>query len=183
MFNFTDYSKKIKYQLLIFSGVCLFIASSGSLPKEISVIGLDLSDKQNVAGWFLFVVTLYFSIKFILAGTFELVGYKLPNLVLRLTKNLQGDVIGLTESDVHGHYYDHEHDYQGDGTPSGELDSIKLQREAIYARYNRYYIYTRNGWTYISDFLFPVIFSIYSIYALHTMLKTGYAFEYTAWLN
>jgi hypothetical protein len=72
---FQDETQKLKTQVLIFSGVSLFIGITKALPKKLAVIGLDFENSQDVLGWFLFVITLYLLVYFLILAVLDLIKY------------------------------------------------------------------------------------------------------------
>ncbi|CAB5508204.1 hypothetical protein AZO1586I_2479, partial [Bathymodiolus thermophilus thioautotrophic gill symbiont] len=74
---FSDQTKKIKSKCMIFSGVSLFLGLTETLPKKFSLVGLDLSENEEVLGWFIFYITLILFLNFIVVTTIEISGYYL----------------------------------------------------------------------------------------------------------
>ena len=95
IFNFSEEFLKSKNKLLIFSSICLFIGLSKALPQKIAIIGLDLTAKPEITGWFLLAATGYFFATFFVSGLLELIRFYLPKYINIKSKSFTGNVLGL----------------------------------------------------------------------------------------
>lgn len=181
MFKFSDESQKLKTQLLTLSGVCLFIAITGVLPEKVAIIGLDLSSSKNVSGWFLLTVSAFFLVKFGFLAGFEVTKKILPKIIEFKNRNITGDIVGLTEQEIYSEYEKgaYEDENNDVGGLAGELKEINHKKKIVEIRYNSNFEKLYNCWIYSIDFLFPVVFSIFSIYALYIFLSTGEVTKFT----
>ncbi|HCE3710926.1 TPA: hypothetical protein NG678_004665, partial [Vibrio parahaemolyticus] len=118
MFKFSEEVQKLKTQTLVLSGVAMFIAITGALPEKIAIIGLDLSASKSTAGWFLFIILVYFSIKYLVLSALEVCGKHLPMWVAYKVRNVRGDTLGLSPDEVEVEYekYNFDEDEEDIGT-------------------------------------------------------------------
>lgn len=168
MFNLSDDLKKIKTKLLVLSGVSLFISLTKALPQKVAILGLDLSKNETMAGWFVFAVTLYFLLIFLIFSLIEVIQYYLPTLIGRKTANTTGDTIGLTAEEC---FPDHAENDTDIGTVSGELEEINLKNQKITYKYKRNFIKFSNMVKLSSEFAFPIIFGCVSVSYLYCFLS------------
>ena len=170
MLNLNDDLKKVKTKVLVMSGVSLFIALTQALPQKVAILGLDLSKNETMAGWFVLAVTAYFLISFIISSVIEVIQYYLPTLIGRKTANTTGDIIGLTADEC---FPAHEHEYydQDAGTTSGEMNDIKRKNEEITYKYKSNFVRASNLVKLITDFVFPIVFSVISLMFLSCFLN------------
>lgn len=148
------------------SGVCLFIGITEALPQKVSLIGLDLSGKPEVFGWFLLAVTGYFLITSLALAALDLIKYYLPYFIVKKGANVTGSVIGLTEDECQSENFEHHLDHPEAGTVSSELRDIQSQRKSIEASYHSRYIKLANATRLLFDLAFPIIFSAISIFVI-----------------
>ncbi|MBB1364629.1 hypothetical protein H5125_21025 [Shewanella sp. SR44-4] len=170
MFDLNDDLKKIKTKVLVMSGISLFIALTQALPQKVAILGLDLSKNETMAGWFVLAVTAYFLINFIILSIIEIIQYYLPTWIGRKTAKTTGNVIGLTEDEC---FPAHEHEYPDPdaGTTSGEVNDIRRQNQEITYKYKTTFIRVSNLVKLITDFVFPIFFSVISLGLLYCFLK------------
>jgi hypothetical protein len=84
---FSDETKKIRRNSLLASGLSLFIGLSGSLPEKFSLLGISFSmAQQNTVGWFIFSISTYLFLLFILVSVFEIAKWYHPFHVTSLAK-------------------------------------------------------------------------------------------------
>jgi hypothetical protein len=169
MFNLSDDSKKIKTKVLVLSGVSLFIALSQALPKKVAILGLDLSNNETMAGWFVFTITAYFLTSFIVFSIIEIVQYYLPTLIGRKTANTTGDTIGLTADEC---FPDHQGDDFDIGTTSGEIKEINSKNKKITYKYKSNFVKFYNVVKLSTEIIFPIIFGIISLRYLYCFLTS-----------
>lgn len=167
MLKLREQTHKIKSKLLIVSGVCLFIGIAESLPTKVAIIGLDLSGKPAVLGWFIFIISIYFLLMFLASTTFDIIKYYLPGLINRQTEKTTGDILGLSASECVGSDYV---EYEDIGTPKGELKDINLKNEKINKKYNQGFIKLHNCTTYLIDIIFPFMLWVYGAVYLYKYL-------------
>ncbi|MGR5150134.1 hypothetical protein ACQKP8_26760 [Photobacterium alginatilyticum] len=181
MFKFSEECQKLKTKLLTLSGVCLFIAITGSLPEKIAIIGLDLSQSKNVSGWFILAVSMYFLAKFTILATLEVVRKNLPWLIGIKTRNTQGETLGLTYEECHQELDRccNEDTDEGLGTLFGELKEIDRKKESIAYSYKTGYVKAYNFWLYSIDFIFPLIFGVFSLHSLYMFLSLAQVLKFT----
>lgn len=151
------------------SGISLFIALTQALPQKVAILGLDLSKNETMAGWFVLAVTAYFLVSFITLSIIELIQYYLPALIGRKTAKTTGDVIGLTEDEC---FPEEENEYCDPdvGTRSGEVNDIRRKNQEITYKYKSNFVRVSNLVKLISDFLFPIVFSVTSLGLLYCFL-------------
>ncbi|WP_420554518.1 hypothetical protein [Neptuniibacter marinus] len=131
-----------------------------------SLIGLDLSGKPEVFGWFLLAITGYFLITSLVLGALDLVKYYLPYFIVKKGANVTGSVIGLTEDECQSENFEHYLDHPEVGTVSSELLDIQRQRKSIEANYHSRYVNLANATRLLFDLAFPTIFSAISIFVI-----------------
>ena len=79
-FSFSDGIRKLKSKSLFLSVIALFIGLTETLPNKLVLIGLDLSNSQEILGWFIFFIALIFLLNYIALAILELIGHFLPSL-------------------------------------------------------------------------------------------------------
>lgn len=181
MFNFSEESNKLKAQALTLSGVSLFIALTGALPDKIAIIGLDLTSKKEITGWFLFYIASYFIAKFFILSCLEVLKEYLPNIISHKTRNTRGDTLGLTQREIHENQERYAYSQEDDNTGNihGEESDIFRKNELILNKVNSKYVIIYNSWVYLSDLVIPFAASILCLCALYTFLMTGAAVKIT----
>lgn len=111
--------------MILLSAISLFIALSETLPKQVAILGLDLSAKPTVTGWFLVAASAYFFLLTLTIGALDILKYKHPDIVRRLSRNLTGDALGLTEEEcLQDNYQPHYIDEAEVGTSHQEFQDI-----------------------------------------------------------
>ena len=168
--NYLGYKSK----LILLSAICLFIALSKALPQEIKLLGLDLSGNSTVIGWFLVAATSYFFVLTFILGILDILKYKKPSIVNRLSKNLTGNTLGLTEQECFQDEYQTQSlspDQERVGTTGQELQDIQHQRSRIDNKVTNY-LQTAYDWLIISFyFLLPVVlYMISQCYLIRLLL-------------
>lgn len=114
------------------SAISLFIALSEALPQKVAILGLDLSANPTVTGWFLVAATAYFFLLTFTFGALDILRYRQPAIVRRLSRNLTGDTLGLTEEECfQGNDQPHHLDESEVGTSHQEFQDIQRQRSEI----------------------------------------------------
>ena len=180
MFKFTSEAEKLKTQVIILSGIALFIAMTGALPGKIEIIGLDLEGNKTVAGWFLFTILLIISIKFAVLSSFEVIQKLLPTWINYRGKYVRGNTLGMTQAEIVAEHEKHDCELDEDvGTLSGEFSEIHFKRSQIEKWYRSKFLRAHNAWVYLTDFLFPLAFATYSAYVLYLFLSTGTVHVFT----
>lgn len=169
MFNLSDDSKKTKTKVLVLSGISLFIALSQALPKKVAILGLDLSNNETMAGWFVLAITVYFLATFIISSIIDIIQYYLPTLIGRKTANTTGDTIGLTANEC---FRDHQSDDYDIGTLSGEIKEISIKNKKIIYIYKSNFIKFSNAVKLFMDFIFPIVLSLVSVRYLYCFLTS-----------
>ncbi len=168
MLNLSDDLKKTKTRLLVLSGISLFIALTEKLPQQIAIIGLDLSENETVAGWFIFAITAYFLLVFFINSIIELSKYYIPTLLAHKTKNTTGDMIGLTKDEYYAeNYRDYSNIETTDG--DGELESIESKNQKIIYKYKSGFVRFSNT-VNLTSIAFSIIFGVISIFYLYCFL-------------
>ncbi len=163
-FVFSDKTKKIRSKYIILSGVSLFVGLTETLPKKFSLVGLDLSENQEVLGWFIFFVTLILFLNFIALATLEFIEYYLPSLIKKKTDNTTGNTLGLTSEEcIQSHGGNYEQD-ENIGTPEQELKDINRENTNITYSYKKLYVRIHNLTVLICEFIFPIVFSLFGMY-------------------
>lgn len=170
-FSFSEESRKLKLKFLTFSGISLFVGLAKALPKKFSLIGLDLSNNQEVLGWFIFFITLVLFFNFLIVTIFELIEYYLPSLIKQKIYKNTGDTLGLTLEECIQHEENNYGQYETIGTPSQELDDINRKNSIATYNYNNLYIKWHDYMVITFEFLSPIIFSIFGIYYLYNYLS------------
>ncbi|WP_330472554.1 hypothetical protein [Vibrio harveyi] len=180
MFKFSGEVEKLKTQALILSGIALFISMTGALPGKIEIIGLNLEGNKTVAGWFLLAILALISIKFVVLSFLDIIKKLLPTWIDYKGKNVRGDTLGMTQAEINAEHDKHDDGYDEDvGTLSGEFHEIHYKRSLIDKSYRSRFVKVHNAWVYSSDFIFPLLFVIYSAFSLYTFLSTGVVHTFT----
>lgn len=97
-----------------------------------AILGLDLSANPTVTGWFLVAATAYFFLLTFTFGALDILRYRQPAIVRRLSRNLTGDTLGLTEEEcLQGNDQPHHLDESEVGTSHQEFQDIQRQRSEI----------------------------------------------------
>jgi len=148
--------------LLTLSGACLFLGIAETLPTEISLIGLKLTANTDAVGWFLVVISIYLLVHFMVYGYLEIYKSYLPYQISNKSKDVTGNTIGLTESEIYNENRDQFDQYQP-GTTSQELEDIQENKKFISNTYKRKYRLISNRLMLLLEIIFPVIFSIISV--------------------
>jgi len=149
----------------------LFIGITEALPQQVSLIGLDLSGKPEVFGWFLLCLTAYFLIISLVLAILDLIKYYLPYFIKQKGANVTGDSLGLTEYECQ--YFGIGFDSLGeeDCTVQSELRDIQSKRKKIELNYHSRYVKLFNFAKLLIDLIFPIAFSAVSIIIIHRFLK------------
>jgi len=71
-FSLSDETRKNRRSLLLISVLAFFIGLTGSLPTELSFVGLKFSDQAVAVSWFIFSITLFFFLAFLASSAVEL---------------------------------------------------------------------------------------------------------------
>ncbi|MEZ9157322.1 hypothetical protein AB4169_03505 [Vibrio lentus] len=180
MFKFSSEVEKVKTQVLILSGIALFISMTGALPGKIEIIGLNLEGNKTVAGWFLLAILTFISIKFVVLSSLEVIKKLLPTWIDYKGKNIRGDTLGMTQAEINAEHDKRDDEYDEDaGTLSGEFHEIHYKRSLIDKSYRSRFVTVHNVWVYSSDFIFPILFVVYSGVALYTFLSTSVVHTFT----
>ena len=181
MFKFSEEVQKLKTQTLVLSGVAMFIAITGALPEKVAIIGLDLSGSQSTAGWFLFIILVYFSLKYLMLSGLEVCEKYLPKWISFKIRNVRGDTLGFSIDEIEAEYEkgDFSENEEDLGTLSGEIREIKRKQEELELTYKSRYVNTHNAWIFLVDFIFPALLSIYSAVALYEFLVSGLVHTFT----
>ncbi|MBC6905271.1 hypothetical protein DWB84_07325 [Saccharophagus sp. K07] len=158
---------------MILSGICLFVGLTEALPQKVSILGLDLSAKPHIAGWFLFFVTSYFFVTAVVFGVLDLIKHYLPSLIMSKSSNLTGTIIGLSEAECLTHSQSGDFDPSEIGTPFGEYKDIQRQKAEIEARYNSWFKKLSNFIKISVEFAFSLIFGFVSMVTLLIFLIAG----------
>lgn len=170
-FAFTDQTKKIRSKFIILSGVSLFVGLTEALPKKFSLVGLDLSENQEVLGWFIFTVTIILLLIFVVAAILEFIEYYLPSLIKKKTDKTTGDTLGLTSDECIQSQSGNDEQYENIGTPSQELEDINRTNSKITCTYKNMYVKTHDIAVFIFEFVSPVIFSFFGVCYLYGYLS------------
>ena len=173
---FSDAYIKCKSKLLMLSAACLFIGIAEALPRKLSLIGLDLSAKPDVLGWFLLAVTCYFLVVAVVLGSLNLVRYYLPTLILNKGSSVTSSVLGFTEKEFDEEYRLHTHhlDEAEIGTRHSELQDIYRQRKEIENTYKSRYLKISSVVKIVFELIFPLVFSVISVFVLAKFLWFGF---------
>lgn len=167
MLTFSETFSKAKNKLLALSGICLFIGMTEALPQKISVLGLDLSAKPYVAGWFILAITGYFFLILLVLSALDLIKYYLPFHITSKSSTLTGDFIGLSEDECLPHQELHPEQV---GTPFSELGDIQRKKAALSDMYSSKYTHIHNFVTISFDMIFPFIFCLIAAFVLSRFL-------------
>ena len=140
------------------SAISLFIALSEVLPQKVAILGLDLSAKPTVTGWFLVAATAYFFLLTLTIGALDILKYKQPAIIRRLSKNLTGDTLGLTEDEcLQDNYQPHYLDETEVGTSHQEFQDIQRKRTELDKRVSSSH-QTAYDWLMLSFYyLLPIV--------------------------
>ncbi|MCI5164445.1 MAG: hypothetical protein D3917_21020 [Candidatus Electrothrix sp. AX5] len=173
MFKFTSETRKIKVQVLSLSVVCLFSSIAKALPKKIGIIDYDFSANEEVFGWFLFFITVLFSVKFLVLGLLDILREYHPNLAVWRSRGVTGEYTGLNKDEIFCVQEESCIPSNDDSDPlSADLAHVKREEKEIEKYWEEKYIILRNSYVFLADFLFPVLFSFYSVYSLFCFIQT-----------
>ena len=172
-FSFSDEARKLKSKFLVLSGVALFIGLTEALPKKLTLIGLDLSNNQEILGWFILFITLILLFNYGVIAVLELIEYFLPSLIKKKTDKTTGDTLGLTPKECIQSQEEQEfHDNNSDiGTPEQELENINRKNTKIIYDYKNTYIKTHDLVVIMFELIAPLIFSFISISYLYRYIS------------
>lgn len=129
------------------------------MPKEVAILGLDLSGNPTVTGWFLVAAAAYFLLLTLTIGALDILKYKQPAIVQRLSRNLTGDTLGLTEEEcLKDNYQSHHLDEAEVGNSHQEFQDIQRQKSEIDNKVSSSYLVAYD-WLILSFYYFlPIIF-------------------------
>lgn len=167
MLVLSDESQKTKAKMLVFSGVALFVALTQTLPSKVAILGMDLSQNEEVTGWFILAVSLYFFVRFMLLSLVETLQYYLPSLISNRTSKTIGNTIGLTAEECDPPFDESEYE---PGTTHGERFEIDRKNERITYRYKSGFVKVANAITWLLELVFPAMISAVSVYCLWSFL-------------
>ncbi len=170
-FSFSDETRKIKSKFLVLSGVSLFVGLTEALPKKFPLVGLDLSNNQEILGWFIFFITAVLLINFAIVAVLELIEYYLPSLIKKETNKTTGDTLGLTPEECMDPQVIDSQQNEEIGTPTQELEDINRKNTIIAHNYKSTYIKSHNIMVLVFEFFSPIIFSIFGMYFLYSYLS------------
>ncbi|HEY8941035.1 MAG TPA: hypothetical protein VIM59_12625, partial [Cellvibrio sp.] len=136
-------------------------------------LGLDLSAKPHIAGWFLFFVTAYFFVTTIVFGVLDLIKHYLPSVIMSKSSNLTGTIIGLSEAECLTHSQSGDLEPSEIGTLFGEYKDIQKQKAEIEARYNSWFKKLSNFIKISVEFAFSLAFGFVSMVTLLIFLTAG----------
>ena len=170
-FCFSEETRKIKSKFLLLSGVSLFVGLTEALPKQFSLVGLDLSNNQEVLGWFIFFITVVLLLNFVIVAVLELIEYYLPSLIKKETDKTTGDTLGLTPEECMQDQVISNQQNEAIGTPTQELEDINRKNTIIAHNYKSTYIKSHNIMVFVFEFFSPIIFSIFGMYFLYRYLS------------
>lgn len=162
---FSDQTKKIRSKYIIFSGVSLFVGLTETLPKKFSLLGLDLSENQEVLGWFIFYVTLILFLNFIVVTTIEIRGHYIPLFIQNQKIQTISDIEGLTDDEILDYYE------PPTGKIASQFQSIERKNRRIVYNYKKMHVYTHNVAVFLFELISPVIFSFIGMYYLYSYLS------------
>ena len=170
-FLFSDETKKIRSKFLVLSGVSLFVGLTETLPKKFSLLGLDLSNNQEVLGWFILFVTFILFFNFIAVAILEFIEYYLPSLIKKKTDKTTGATLGLTLEECIRPQDGNDVQYENIGTSAQELDDINIANTIITYNYKKLYVRFHDINVFLFEFISPVIFSFFGMYYLYSYLS------------
>ncbi|MBV1929160.1 MAG: hypothetical protein KUG81_06565 [Gammaproteobacteria bacterium] len=170
IFNFSEEFLKSKNKLLIFSGISLFIGLSKALPQKVAIIGLDLTAKPEITGWFLLAVSIYFFAIFLVIGCLELISFYLPKYINIKSRSFTGNVLGFTEDECHSDEEAHHLDEREAGTVYSEHQDIQEQKKELEKAYTSNFIFVSNTLKITLDYLLPLLLFIFGAFYLISYL-------------
>lgn len=170
IFSITDELGKAKVKMLSLASISLFIALTETLPKQIAFLGLNFTGKEDVLGWFIFTLTVYFALRFFLLSLIEVVKYYLPSLISISTSKSTGDIIGLTIEECFQHQASQDTQDYDIGTISAEISEVERKNELISYQYKKWFVKFSNVFNLIFEIILPSFFSIISSTLLYLFL-------------
>lgn len=170
IFSITDEVGKAKVKMLSLAGISLFIALTETLPKQIAFLGLSFTGKEDVFGWFIFALTVYFALRFFLLSLIEVVKYYLPSLISISTSKTTGDTIGLTIEECFQHQASQDAQDYDIGTINAEINELARKNELISNQYKKWFVKLSNVFNLTFEIILPFIFSIISSILLYLFL-------------
>ena len=81
----SEETKVLRRNLLIVSGICLFIGVTGQLPEKFALLGVTFDASQkNIVGWFIVTVEAYLYLHFIASAMPEVAEWMEPLIESRI---------------------------------------------------------------------------------------------------
>ena len=171
-FSFSDGIRKLKSKSLFLSVIALFIGLTETLPNKLVLIGLDLSNSQEILGWFIFFIALIFLLNYIALAILELIGHFLPSLIIMEMGKATGDTLGLTAEECLQPQEDQDfYDNNSIGTSIQELKDINRKNTELFYCYKSTYIKVHDFYVIVFGLAIPMVFSIVGIYYLYVYLS------------
>ena len=173
IFKISENMQKVKTKVLALSGIFLFIGLTKSLPENVAILGLDLSNAPDIIGWFILAITLYFLLKFLVSAILEIVNHHLPEIILTKTQNTTGDIIGITLDECCNSNENYEDiNDENMGSIHGEIQAIQEKNKNIAMKIKKQFVFLNNLNTYTTDILLPTGLCIAGLLCLVSFLKT-----------
>ena len=166
-------TQKLKTKVVLFSGVSLFIGLTETLPTKLSLIGLDLTNNPKTLGWFLFGITAILFINFLVLVILDCIKYFKSNILSIKGKNLTGDTVGLTYSEI-GEEYEKMADYDQEekqGTLGEEADDIHRKLKVLEEDFDKRHLDYSNIVELFFNIFSPIVFAIVGLRHLYCFLN------------
>jgi len=160
----TETTQKLKTKVVLFSGVSLFIGLTETLPAKLFLIGLDLTSSPKTLGWFLFGITVVLFINFLVVVILDCIKYFKNNLLSINSKNLTGDTVGLTYSEI-GEEYERTKEYSQEdkqGTLGEEAEDIHRKFKVLEADFDKRHLNSSNIAELFFNVFSPIVLAIVS---------------------
>jgi len=159
-FQLSDETRKVRRSLLLVSVLAFFIGLTGSLPTELSFLGLKFTDQAVAVSWFIFSIALFFFLAFLASSAVELSIFLKPRAFFAAYKKQ------LLQHPA----YD-ETDWMDIAPPADphNLDEVQdeARREAKWAAEKAMKPLERFVWLrLLLDLAFPLIFSVVAMFLL-----------------
>lgn len=173
---FSEQTTKLKTKVLIFGGVSLFIGISKVVPTKVSLIGMNLEGKEYFFVWFLFLITLYLLIHFLILAILDMVKFFKKDIVSKKARNFTGDTLGMTYDEIDQEYeirkeFDSEYyEDKNDGSLNSEAADINRQIKLLEEKFDAIHLSFYNSIEIVTSGFIPFLIGIVGLKYLYCFL-------------
>ena len=97
---FKENTLKLKTKTIIFSGIALFIGLTEAIPTKLALIGLNFEKNSDILGWFLFIITIFIFLNFLLVAILDIRKYFQDSFLKKSINSITGDTMGYTLMEI-----------------------------------------------------------------------------------